>query len=184
VTSIELVRHALAHSRDRWWGTPDRERPLDDRGRAQAGALAEVLPGAAPTPVTALYSSPFARCVQTLEPLAEALGLSVRPEEALGEAALMPDLGDDGWTAAAWLGGRAVGLLDRLAVEHDGGRVVACSHGDVVPAVIAVLAGRDGVDVATVRLRKAARFTLDFEAGTCVRVQAHPPPDLNRRSRP
>lgn len=181
MTSIELVRHAVAHSRDGWWGTPDRDRPLDERGQAQARALARVLPTASPTPISALYSSPFVRCVQTLEPLAEALGLEIHPEEALAEATLMPDLGDDGWTASAWLGGRAARLFDRLAAERPTGRVVACSHGDVIPAVVAVLAGRDEFDVAKVRLKKGARFTLDFDAGVCVRVDAHPVPDLQGR---
>ncbi len=177
MTSIELVRHAVAHGRDRWWGRPDRDRPLDDRGSAQARALAQVLPSASSAPIAALYSSPFTRCVQTLEPLAEALGLEIRPADALAEATLMPDLGDDGWTASAWLGGRAAGLLDRLVAAFPKQRIVACTHGDVLPATVAVLAGRDGLDVSSVRVRKAARLTLDFDARTCVRVTAHPAPE-------
>lgn len=178
MTSIELVRHAVAHGRDRWRGGPDRDRPLDDRGSAQARALAEVLPSASSAPITALYSSPFTRCVETLEPLAEALGLEIRPSDALAEATRLPDLGDEGWTSSAWLGGRAVGLLDRLVAQHSEERILACSHGDVIPATVAVLAGRDGLDVASVRLKKGARFTLDFDARTCVRVAAHPAPEL------
>ena len=76
MTTIELVRHAKAHSRDRWWGKPDRKRPLTDSGHDQARDLARAILAAGP--VDALWSSPFVRCVQTLEPLATKAALPVQ----------------------------------------------------------------------------------------------------------
>jgi broad specificity phosphatase PhoE len=92
-----LVRHAKAGKRRDWEGD-DRLRPLDDKGWRQAEGLVETL---SEYPVTRLASSGATRCVQTLEPLAEALGLAIEsrceleegatPEETI---ALMAELGD------------------------------------------------------------------------------------------
>jgi 8-oxo-dGTP diphosphatase len=176
VTTIELLRHAQALARDGWWGRPDRDRPLTDIGHDQSRALRRQLDTG--VPVTALYSSPFVRCVQTLEPLAAGLELSVREEEGLAEALTLPVLdGGDAWVASAWLAGRALSLLNRIVHEHDGERVVACSHGDVIPAVMAALAGRDGLPITDVRCKKGARFTLTFDGVRCVDARLTGPPD-------
>ncbi len=176
-TTIELVRHAKAHSRDRWWGRPDRERPLTDQGMDQARELARILPDAGP-PIAKLFSSPWVRCTQTLDPLADAMGVHVVDSEQLGEVANLPvHDGGDAWVTSAWLGGRAVSFVDRVVAEYRGKRVVACSHGDVIPAVMALVVGRDGLDLADVRCRKGARFTLVFDGPRCVDATLHPPPD-------
>jgi 8-oxo-(d)GTP phosphatase len=169
VTTIELVRHAKAHSRDRWWGKPDRERPLTTAGIHQSRALARDL--RADGPIAALYSSPYLRCVQTLEPISNAVGLPVLVDEALAEVTALPPLdGGDGWTASAWLGGRALAFTESVLDKHGDERVVACTHGDVAPALVAALVGRDGLVVPTVRLRKGARFTLTFDGRRCIAV--------------
>lgn len=176
-TTIELVRHAKAHSRDRWWGRPDQDRPLTEAGVEQSLTIAAELRAGA-TPITSLRSSPFVRCVQTLGPLAEQLGLEVTDEDVLGEATTLPVTdGGDAWISSAWLGGRTMALLDRVLREHEGERVVLCSHGDVIPAALAVLVGRDGLDLSDVRVRKGGRATLRFEGGVCVVAELHPPPD-------
>ncbi len=174
MTVIELVRHAKAHSRDRWWGKPDRDRPLTAEGTDQSRWLARDLLRSGP-PV-ALYSSPFTRCLQTLEPLAASTGLPVLPDDALGEVTALPLLDDDAWSAPAWLGGRALGFVDRVLAEHPDDRVVACTHGDVVPALVALLVGRDGLAADQVRLKKGARFALSFKDGRCVAVDHVPAP--------
>ena len=61
-----LVRHAVAGDRRKWSGD-DRLRPLDRRGRRQASALPEALSG---FPVSRILTSPAARCIGTVEPLA------------------------------------------------------------------------------------------------------------------
>jgi len=108
VTSV-LVRHASAgHRLD--WEHDDRLRPLDARGRRQSADLVELL---RPLGVRRILSSPYVRCVQTVEPLAAALGLEVELDERLEEGK----------------GGAAAELL-----REDG--VVCCTHGDIVEAVV------------------------------------------------
>jgi 8-oxo-dGTP diphosphatase len=108
VTSV-LLRHASAgHRLD--WEHDDHLRPLDARGRQQSAALVELL---RPFGVRRILSSPYVRCVQTVEPLAEALGLEVQLDERLKEGE----------------GGAAAELL-----REDG--VVCCTHGDIVEALV------------------------------------------------
>jgi phosphohistidine phosphatase SixA len=104
VTSV-LVRHGSAGDRDEW-DADDRLRPLDARGRRQADELIELV---RPFDVRRVVSSPYTRCVETVEPLAEALGLSVECDHRLAEGA-----------------GQAAYAL----VQEDG--IVCCTHGDVV----------------------------------------------------
>jgi 8-oxo-dGTP diphosphatase len=108
VTSV-LLRHAAAGDRDRWDGD-DFHRPLDSRGRSESEALVELL---RPFGLRRVVSSPYARCFQTVEPLAAALGLSLELDDRLGEGE-----------------GRAA--LD--LVQEDG--LVMCTHGDVVRALV------------------------------------------------
>jgi 8-oxo-dGTP diphosphatase len=177
VTTIELVRHAQAIARDRWSGRADRERPLTEVGERQAEALARVL--AQHGPIDVVYTSPFVRCTQTVVPLAEAVGIATRDAEGLAEADGIAVLdGGNAWVASAWLAGRAIAFLDHAVAEHDGGRIVACSHGDVIPAALAALAGRDGLDLTEVGCRKGGRFTLTFDGSRCIRAERHEPPEV------
>jgi 8-oxo-dGTP diphosphatase len=76
-----LIRHARAGEPDEWEGD-DRRRPIDDRGRQQAADLVDALSGYR---VTRILSSPFDRCVQTVEPLARARGLEIEIRDELAE---------------------------------------------------------------------------------------------------
>ena len=150
--AIYLVRHAKAGSRAAW-GDDDSLRPLVDEGLAQAKVIAARL---APLHPTRLVSSPYLRCRQTLEPLGELTSLPVEPVEALRE-------GVDTDTALAF--------LESLA---DG--VVACSHGDVIPAVLKRLEwhGLDIVDWPDTRKGSVCR--LERHNGRFVRAHFSPPP--------
>lgn len=106
-----LVRHASAGDRDAWVGD-DRPRPLDRRGRLQAAALPALL---APHDVTRIVTSPYARCVQTVEPLATALGLVPELREELAE-------------------GSGAAVLELLHTLGDG--TALCTHGDVVETLV------------------------------------------------
>lgn len=176
--TVLLVRHAAAGKRGAWRGASDRDRPLDDSGHRQAALLAGVL--AADGPVTVLVSSPYERCVQTLEPLATSCGRTVDTDEALAEAPdplPLPD-GTDPWLTSAWAAGRALALVDRvLAALPEGGRAALCSHGDVLPALLALLAGRGDAVGDRVHLRKGGWAALDFTAGRCTALLLHRPPD-------
>jgi 8-oxo-(d)GTP phosphatase len=99
-------RHASAGHRGDWDGD-DSKRPLDERGLRQAAALVDQL---MPFTIDRILSSPFVRCVQTVEPLAAARGLEVEVTDELAE-------GTDP--------SRVRALLASLA----GTATIACGHG-------------------------------------------------------
>jgi phosphohistidine phosphatase SixA len=109
---IFLVRHAKAGSRSTWEGD-DMVRPLTQVGLAQSKIIAERLLTHQPS---VLLSSPYVRCVQTLEPLAEISGLKIVIDERLTEESP---------------------LEKSLAVLEDvPDNAVLCSHGDVIPDLV------------------------------------------------
>lgn len=82
---VILLRHARAAGKAAW-NRGDEARPLDAAGRAEAQALAGLLACFAPADGAAppvLISSPAARCLQTIAPLAQRSGLPLREEPAL-----------------------------------------------------------------------------------------------------
>src|SRR5437588_9346741 len=79
--SVLIVRHGTAGSKSRFSGD-DKVRPLDKKGRAQAEALVAQLATFCPTDI---FSADRVRCHQTVEPLAEELGVSINNESALTE---------------------------------------------------------------------------------------------------
>jgi 8-oxo-dGTP diphosphatase len=134
--TIYFVRHAKAGDRSSWSG-PDSERPLSKAGRQQAHKLGKRLGAVG---VTTLVSSPYVRCVETLEPLAERTGLSIDVDDRLTEGAPFEGV---------------LELLDTLP-----GGAVLCSHGDVIPETIEALVRR-GLDVQTpADWRKASVWVL------------------------
>ena len=76
-----VVRHTSAGDRDDWAGD-DRHRPLDKKGRKQAEQLVEQL---ASYDIERILSSPYDRCVQSVEQLARARGLEIEQREELSE---------------------------------------------------------------------------------------------------
>ena len=78
---IYVVRHAKAGSRSAWT-EDDRIRPLSENGWEQAKALGQLLVRLSPS---VLLSSPYLRCIQTLEPLSELCGLPVVVEPRIEE---------------------------------------------------------------------------------------------------
>jgi 8-oxo-dGTP diphosphatase len=109
---IYVVRHAKAGER-RMWNDDDVLRPLSKHGWRQAEAIGERLAGKG---AGELYSSPYVRCVQTLEPLAARLGTSILEDDRLAEAQPFE------------------GMLDLVGEVADG--AVLCSHGDLIPETI------------------------------------------------
>jgi phosphohistidine phosphatase SixA len=75
---VTIVRHTCAGDKEAWRG-PDAERPLDEGGTRQAGALADTLGNAS---VHRLLASPTKRCIDTLVPLAARLQLDIEPAGA------------------------------------------------------------------------------------------------------
>ena len=109
---ILMVRHARAGKRVDLNGD-DRLRPLDERGRLQADRLVEQLSN---REFERIISSPYVRCVETVEPLAEARGLTVEEDGALAEGS---------GVAAALAALRAIGEP-----------VVASVHGDLLAELV------------------------------------------------
>jgi 8-oxo-dGTP diphosphatase len=109
--SVVLLRHARAGERGAW-SFDDRLRPLDERGREQAAALRDVLSSRA---IDRIVSSPYLRCIETVEPLADVRGLRIEPDVRLAEGAAQHD---------------ALSLLSEL----EGG--LACTHGDVIEGLL------------------------------------------------
>ena len=152
---VYLVRHAKAGNRHDWDG-PDRLRPLSRKGRAQADGMARLL---GDEPITRVLSSPFVRCVQTVEPLAARSGLAVEEESALAEGASTT---------------RGLKLLRQVA----GGHVVLCSHGDVIPALLDALAFRDGLELPDeFDYPKGSTWVLEANRDRFIAAQYLPPPD-------
>lgn len=152
---IYLVRHAKAGSRTDFVGD-DRLRPLTSKGARQADQLADRL---APltSPDSVLVSSPYLRCVQTLEPLADLLATRVRIDERLAE--------DMGFTGAIVL----------ASTLPDGS--VLCSHGDVIPETVAALERRGCDIVGEPEWGKASVWVLTRSDGHVVSATAWAPPE-------
>lgn len=157
-TTVVLVRHGRAGNRADWPGD-DLERPLDHRGRRQARALAQLLPGYGPERVV---SAPAIRCQQTLAPLAAALGRTLEVEPAFGEQAYGAD---------------PDAALDRLhALARATAPVAVCSQGGAIPGLVRAVAARAGLSLDTDRTRKGSAWALTFAAGRLIDADRIPPP--------
>jgi 8-oxo-dGTP diphosphatase len=143
--AIHLVRHAKAGSRPDWH-QPDDLRPLTNGGLVQAAAIAREL---APRGVKRIVSSRYVRCVQTVQPLADELGLDVEQHAGLAEEADVK---------AIW------SLLEEAAAS--GVETVLCSHGNLIPAVLDRL-HRRGVELVADEwsCHKGSVWTVDVDDG-------------------
>jgi probable phosphoglycerate mutase len=146
-----LVRHGQAQRVD---NDPNGADPsLSERGRLQAGALAEHL---SVEDVDALWASPMQRARQTAEALALATGHTVQIDDRLAEfdrnhsSYHPPDPGAmtaeaiqaalDGMKDPAFAAAVA-SVIDHLVAEHPGQRVAVVCHGGVIRQALAHLFG-------------------------------------------
>jgi 8-oxo-(d)GTP phosphatase len=143
---ILLVRHAKAGKRSEWSGDDDR-RPLDPAGQDQAKRLVEFLTMFAPDRV--LSAEPD-RCIQTVTPLADALGLDVQVQPAFGDAAFH--------RSASTTENALLGLAKPGQVS------VVCSQGSAIPGLI----DRVGRASGRTTTRKAAAWALSIVDGNIV----------------
>jgi 8-oxo-dGTP diphosphatase len=150
--TIRLVRHARAGSRSRWKGD-DTLRPLSKSGRAQADAIAEHL---AREPIDMIVSSPYLRCVDTVEPLATRVGVGLEISDALAEGATLSS---------------ALGLLEKVQDRE----AVLCTHGDVVLDLLDHF-GRRGVPLRDHRMAKGSTWVFDVGDHGIERARYVPPP--------
>jgi 8-oxo-dGTP diphosphatase len=153
VALLYLIRHAKAGERRLWTGE-DIDRPLSKKGWKQAELVGKRLARLEPS---VLLSSPYVRCMQTLEPLGKRIDRPVVVE---------PRLCED----------EPVGpVLDLLAEVPKG--AVMCSHGDIIPATIHALK-KSGTQVRNpVDWRKTSVWVLKRNAaGRIVHATVWPPP--------
>jgi 8-oxo-dGTP diphosphatase len=137
VPVLYFVRHAKAGSRSHWVGD-DHLRPLSKKGFKQAEKLIEVF---GPHRVSGVFTSPYLRCVQTIEPLAAARRLEVQETPRLAE-------------------GSGLDSALRLASELKLDDAILCTHGDVVWELVEYLVER--------RIVKASQ--RGFDKGSTWRV--------------
>jgi 8-oxo-dGTP diphosphatase len=138
-----LVRHASAGSRDDT-DPADHERPLDEVGRLQADKLAAWLQH---EPIERILASPYLRCIQSVQPLADALGIEVESARALEEGTPVE---------------RSWKLLSKVAT----GTTVLCSHGDVIPDLVRRAQGRGMLVPGKSGCAKGSVWTFQHWDGT------------------
>jgi len=147
MTTLLLARHGETdwNREGRWQGWADP--PLNDLGRAQAGALAETLRS---VPFDAVYSSDLRRAHETAEILAAPHAVPVVTDPGLREidvgswsgltraeidARFGPDtVHPDGETREQHAA-RVLAAVERLARAHPEGRVLLVTHGGTIRAL-------------------------------------------------
>ncbi len=165
---------------------------LDDVGRAQADALCTRLDG---HPVEAVVRSPLMRCRETVEPLLDRLGLDAEVDDGLVEvdygswtgralselaeekiwsvvqqhpsSAVFPD--GESLAQMAIRAVSAVRMHDQRLADAAGRDVlwVACSHGDVIKAILA--------DAYGMHLDHFQRIVVEPSSVSVVRYTPHRP---------
>ncbi len=148
--SVLIVRHGTAGSKSRFSGD-DKIRPLDKKGRAQAEALVAQLATFGPTDV---YSADRVRCHQTVEPLAEELGVTINNEPTL--------------TEEAYADNPKRGRRRALQIAESHRTPVICTQGKVIPDLIAWWCERDGVRPDKSRNRKGSTWVLSLAGGRLI----------------
>lgn len=159
---------------------------LSDKGREQAAATGTRL---AEVPLTAIYSSPLERCIQTAQAIAGHHKVAVQPLEALSEV----DYGSwQGKTMKSlyqtkgWKGlkarpadfrfpsgetireaqTRGICALENLRLKHKDKPVVVCSHADMIRLAVAGYLGL-GIDLYDrITIAPASITTIHLSEGT------------------
>lgn len=132
-TPLIILRHAKAMKRSDYEGSDDAERPLSGRGRGEAKRLADALDAYG---IEQVHSSPFKRCVSTVNRYAKAIGVDVQLEPSLSETG---HANDPNSTQR-----RITELL------HVQAPTVICTHRPVLPSVLSALAAGVGLEPADI----------------------------------
>lgn len=192
MTTIYLARHAESdwNAENRFQGHTDR--PLTERGRAQAEALADEL---ADKPLEAVFSSPLHRALDTAELVAARHDLPAIPVEALREVDVggwagfsrsevevrFPDAfgrwlaGGEGWENGETydeMAERVLAAVRQIAGEHPESTVLIVSHGGPIRALHAAAQGMTVHDYRRLhRVEPNARLSaLAVEDGRLTRL--------------
>jgi 8-oxo-(d)GTP phosphatase len=161
--TVLLVRHASAGSRSKWEGD-DRERPLDETGWQQAEGLVRFL---SRFEVEQIVSADFVRCIQTVQPFAEAVGLPIK------EDAVFSELGYPGQESDG------VKMIRDFGIS--GLSTVVCSQGDVIPDLLERMSEQDHVDIPQPDPKKGSVCALTFDRDRLFNVEYFGSPEIARR---
>jgi 8-oxo-dGTP diphosphatase len=168
--TLELAPHCASVPPDGWDGD-HLIRPLTELGHQQAHALVAALG----TDVDTIYSSPALRCLQTVQPLASAAGLPIGELPELLDTAQFVEPRE--WTqghyahiaqavGGGWAAGHGLRALMTIGLRQPGCRVVAASHGDIIPAFLAMLCAAYDSPLPRVAAR-GGWYTIHFYSGSC-----------------
>jgi ribonuclease H / adenosylcobalamin/alpha-ribazole phosphatase len=167
-----LIRHGHTDAVGQWLAGRQRGVWLSATGRLEATALMQALMWA---PLTAVYSSPLERAVETATPLADDHGLRVRTSDALTEVdfgdwtgrAIMDLAHDPGWQsfnqsrararpprgeAIADVQRRIVEMLLALSLGHPGEIVACVTHAELIRCAVAAFRGTTLDDVMGIEI--------------------------------
>jgi 8-oxo-dGTP diphosphatase len=145
--TLLLVRHAKAGSRAEW-SDVDELRPLSRNGQKQVPPIRKLASLYGPDRV---YAAPLVRCVRTVQPVADDLGVRIAEEELLAEK--------------AYNGGMEEATVRRvLEIVAEGGTPVVCSQGGVIPDLLTRLAAASGLSLGKrVEAKKGSVWALFFD---------------------
>ncbi len=141
---IIAVRHGKAVDPGAWDG-PDATRPLMQRGMDQAAGIAAGIAAFAPERI---ISSTAVRCLSTVAPLSDLTGIAVKPTD---------DISQDAYEAGS--SGVPTVVARRLKRKVS---AVLCSHGPVLPRIVAEIAARTESEADAALRRAASLNTGDF----------------------
>ncbi|MFT8395820.1 NUDIX hydrolase [Propionibacterium sp.] len=154
--TLILVRHAKAKARKNW-RKDDRLRTLATRGRHQAKALIGLFEAYG---INTIVSSTSTRCVHTVQPAAEQLG--IEPE-------LVPLLSEEGAKGHDAEVSALMGQLRARAVADPVKSLVVCGHRPVLPTMQRGL----GLEVESMSPAQCQVLHLDAE-GLPAQVETYP----------
>ncbi|TVY10223.1 histidine phosphatase family protein [Paenibacillus cremeus] len=182
-TTVYMVRHAESPYTE----GDERSRGLTPQGSEKAKRAAELLKDAG---ITVVASSPYARAILTVEPLAQAIGSKIEVDEDLRERLLAaedyvipneeftstienvfanPDLtlpgGESNTTAAR----RGVQAFQRLLDKHRGETIAVGTHGNIMTLIMQQYDAQYGLHFWK-QTSKPDIYRMDFEQDALVHV--------------
>lgn len=177
-TKVYLVRHAHAD-----W-QPDEARPLSESGRKAAKTVAALLSA---LPISAIYSSPARRSVETVEQLADRLGLHTQlvPDLREREMPVVPAADFErvvmvSWSdpASAMAGGessagaqaRGLNAIRRFVTQRVGEHLVLATHGNLLALILNGFDASFGYEFWRQQSFPDI-YELEFEGTALIRVQ-------------
>lgn len=153
MATFYVVRHAKAGSRSHWTGD-DRKRPLSKKGQVQAEKLVSVFEA---YPIQAIFSSPFLRCMQTVEPLAKAHRITVKASSSLAEGHGLTGLND---------------FFNNGKLDH----AVLSTHGDIAWELVEDLVTRHVIKPGEGGYDKGSTWVVDVRDGVAAQASYIPAP--------